>query len=175
MLKTFTIGLLASLILLITFSIKLVMAEEPLRWEVSRIVLTDWRPAFLEQLSQNHLDNVVRLAETTGEYTGILAAPYDTSMEDGLFAQGRASYSPDSQLLIRTAVLCVTNRHCLQHAVKRDVVISIHSGHASLFDYDTGDESILTVISFDPLVFHYDNIPGLGVPGTVHHERVIED
>lgn len=150
------------MIVLVMFA-PLVQAEEVELWRVERVVVGDWKKAFVDQYGKPLALYLI------SENPGLIDGSVDT--KDGLInAHGSINYSKRSNLITRITEICVVGR-CIDHAGSIDHVVEQSDFKLTLSDVKTGQESKVTILSMEPLILHFDNLPGMRTWGIIEYKR----
>jgi len=150
------------LIVLLVFT-SIVHADEVELWHVERVVIGDWQKAFNAQYGK------ALTLYLMSENPGLRGASFDT--KDGLInAHGSINYNKDSNILTRITEICVAGR-CVDHEVSIDYVVEQSYFKLTLSDVKTGHESKMTILSMEPLILHFDNLPGMRTWGIIEYRR----
>jgi len=152
-------------ILLIVFMMfaSLVQAEEVELWRVERVIIGDWKKAFVDQYGKPLALYLI------SENPGLIDGSVDSS--GGLInAHGSLNYSRKSNLLTRITEICVIGR-CIDHAVSIDYVVEQSDFKLILSDAKKDNESKVKILSLEPLILHFDNLPGMRTWGIIEYKR----
>jgi hypothetical protein len=149
-------------IVLVMFA-SLVHANDVELWHVERVIIGDWQKAFNAQYGKTLTLYLM------SENPGLRGASFDT--KDGLInAHGSINYSKVSNLLTRITEICVAGR-CIDHAVNIDYVVEQSYFKLTLSDVKAWHESKVTILSMEPLILHFDNLPGMRTWGIIEYRR----
>ncbi len=150
------------LIVLVAFA-SIVQADEVDLWRVDRVIVGDWKKAFIDQYGKQLAIYLI------AENPGLIDGSVDT--KDGLVnAHGSINYSKGSNLLTRITEICVIGR-CIDHAVSIDYVVEQSDFKLILSDAKKGNESKVKILSLEPLILHFDNLPGMRTWGIIEYRR----
>ena len=152
-------------ILLIVFMMfaSLVQAEEVEIWRVERVIVGDWKKAFVDQYGKPLALYLI------SENPGLIDGSVDT--KDALInAHGSINYSKGSNVLTMITEICVIGR-CIDHTVSIDYVVERSDFKLTLSDVKTGQERNVKILSFEPLILHFDNLPGMRTWGIIEYKR----
>jgi len=140
-----------------------VHADEVELWHVERVVIGDWQKAFVDQYGKPLALYLI------SENPGLIDGSVD-SRDVLINAHGSLNYNRKSNLLTRITEICVIGR-CIDQEVSIDYVVEQSYFKLILSDVKTGDESKVKILSFEPLILHFDNLPGMRTWGIIEYRR----